>query len=78
MRDEQWRSAASNEINAMIQNDTWDLVPPASNRNVVGCRWVFTIKYLPNGLIDMYKARLVSKGFHQQQGLDYYECIYIN
>ena len=39
--------------------------------NVVGCRWVFTIKYNPYGSIDKYKARIVAKGFHQQEGIDY-------
>lgn len=41
--------------------------------NVVGCHWIFTIKYHPNGEIDRYKARLVAKGYHQQQGIDYTE-----
>lgn len=40
--------------------------------NVVGCRWVFTIKYSSDGSIDRYKARIVEKSYHQQQGI-YYE-----
>lgn len=39
--------------------------------NIVGCHWIFTIKYHPNGEIDRYKARLVAKGYHQQPGIDY-------
>ena len=61
------------EINAQLRNGTSDLVPPEQYQNVVGCKWVFTIKYKANGEIDRYKARLVAKGFHQQHGHDFTE-----
>ena len=73
LRDPNWRKAMCDEINAQLRNGTSELVPPVPSQNVVGCKWVFTIKYLPNGEIDRYKARLVAKGFHQQHGLDFTE-----
>lgn len=73
LKDEKWRKAMSLEFDAQTVNHTWDLVPSAPNQNVVGCRWVFTLKYLPNGVLDRYKARLVAKGFHQQYDIDYSE-----
>ena len=45
--------------------------PPG--KNVVGCKWVFTIKYNSDGTVERYKARLVAKGFTQQEGVDYFE-----
>lgn len=39
----------------------------------MGCRWIFTTKYLPNGAIEHFKSRLVAKGYTQQYGLDYAE-----
>lgn len=61
------------EFDAHTTNHTWDLEPPPSAHNVIGCKWVFTTKYLSNGLLDRYKARLVAKGFTQQYGIDYSE-----
>jgi len=64
-------SAISNEFNALIQQQTWDLVPQPSNKNLIGCKWVYRVKRKANGDIERYKARLVAKGFHQRPGLDY-------
>lgn len=40
---------------------------------LVGCRWIFTVKYNPDGTVNRYKARLVAKGYNQRPGLDYTE-----
>ena len=61
------------EFDALIRNDTWELVPPVSVQNIVGCKWIFRIKRLPNGYVDRYKAWLVAKGFHQHLRLDYHD-----
>lgn len=71
MRDRNWRNAMGEEFNAQIRHGTWDLVPPSPTQNLVGVKWIFTIKELPNCKIDRYKVRLVVKGFHQQQRIDY-------
>ncbi|KAL9241610.1 hypothetical protein vseg_015702 [Gypsophila vaccaria] len=71
--DTRWRSAMNDEFQALQRNGTWTLVSSESAQNVVGCKWVFRIKYHPNGTIEKYKARLVAKGFHQRPGLDYSE-----
>jgi hypothetical protein len=61
------------EFDALLSNDTWTLVPPTTNTNIVGCKWVFHLKCKVDGTIDRYKAGLVAKGFHQQPGIDYEE-----
>jgi hypothetical protein len=73
MKDPRWHSAMAVELNALVRNGTWDLVPPQSHHNVVGYKWVFRIKRNPNGTIARYKARLVAKGFHQRPGVDYHD-----
>lgn len=67
------RKAMSKEFDALIRNNTWELVPPHPSLNLVGCKWVFRIKRHPDGTIDRCKARLVAKGFHQRPGIDYDE-----
>ncbi|KAK7348836.1 hypothetical protein VNO80_23551 [Phaseolus coccineus] len=66
-----WRQAMLDEMNALQNNGTWELVPLPSRKSVVGCRWIFAIKVGPDGTIDRLKARLVAKGYTQIFGLDY-------
>ena len=73
LKDPKWRRAMSEEFDALIRNGTWELVPHHPTQNLVGCKWIFRTKYLPDGSVDRYKARLVAKGFHQQPGIDYSE-----
>ena len=66
-----WRQAMADELSALHNSGTWELVPLPSGKSVVGCRWVFAIKVGPDGTIDRLKARLVAKGYTQIFGLDY-------
>ena len=59
------------EIDCILKNNTWELVNRPQNRRVVSSKWVFKRKTSPNGSV-IYKARLVSRGFTQVQGIDYH------
>lgn len=61
------------EFKALIQNHTWDLVPRHPTMHVVDNKWIFRVKFNPDGSIQRHKARLVEKGFQQQPGIDFFE-----
>ena len=58
-----WHSAIIEEMNALTDNGTWDLVRLPVGKKVIGCLWVFTVKVNPDGSIARLKARLVAKGY---------------
>ncbi|XP_031259573.1 uncharacterized protein LOC116117698 [Pistacia vera] len=63
--------AMADELSALSQNHTWNLVPRPSHRKPIGCKWVYKVKHRADGSIECYKARLVAKGFTQREGFDY-------
>jgi hypothetical protein len=73
LKEQDWRLAVFEEMNALRKNSTWDIVETPKDQKIVGCKWVFTIKSKANGSAERYKARLVAKGFTQTYGIDYQE-----
>lgn len=61
------------EYDVLLRNNIWTLTAFPSNRRAIGYKWVFRTKQNPDGCILKYKACLVAKGFHQQQGFDFTE-----
>ena len=61
------------EIVALEANNTWTITPLPPNKHPIGYKWVYKIKYKVDGFIKRYKARLITKGFTQKEGLDYIE-----
>ena len=56
-------AAMDKEIEALKVNNTWTLTPLPPSKLAIGYKWVYRVKYLPDGTIERYKARLVAKGF---------------
>ena len=51
-KDANWRAVMEEEMHALAENETWDLVDAPKGVKPIGCRWV-----------NRYKARLVAKGY---------------
>ena len=39
-----WRVAMQLEYDALMKNNTWELVPRDPSKNVVDCKWVYLFK----------------------------------
>lgn len=70
MASPSFRKAMTKELQAMEDNNTFTIVSLPPMKNVVGCKWVHTIKYRADGNVECYKSRLVAKGFTQQEEVD--------
>ncbi|PNX93512.1 histone deacetylase, partial [Trifolium pratense] len=69
----QWLQAMKSEYKALMDNNTWSLVPLPPHKKAIGCKWIFRVKENPDGSVNKYKARLVAKGFLQTPGFDFTE-----
>ena len=68
-----WQQAMKEELDALHKTGTWDLVDLLSRKSTIGCKWVYKIKTQSDGTVDLYKARLVARGFIQEYEIDYEE-----
>ena len=53
------------------ERGVFELTPRPLERNVVGSKWVYAVKWRDDGTVDRWKARTVAKGFTQVLGEDY-------
>ena len=72
-RDANWRRTMLEEMRAIEDNGTWELVDPPVGCRPIGLKWVYKVKRDERGAIVKYKARLVACGFVQREGIDFEE-----
>jgi hypothetical protein len=71
--DKDWIASMNEELDQIEKNNTWELVPRPSDKNVIGSKWVFKNKLNEQGQIVRNKARLVCKGYAQIEGQEFDE-----
>ena len=59
-KDANWRVAMEEEMHALVENETWDLVDAPKGGKPIGCSWVYKVKYNTDGScrIPMYNGRI--------------------
>lgn len=57
-----WKEAAIEEMKALEKKQTWGLVELPKEKKV-GCKWVNSLKFKPNGEMERCKEKSLAKGY---------------
>ena len=68
-----WERAIEEELKALREAGTWEVVDVPKDVNIVGSKWVFKAKKEASGNVIQYKARLITQGFSQVPGVNYFD-----
>eukprot|EP00253_Pinus_taeda_P003274 PITA_03274 len=61
------------EYDSIVCNSVWDVVLRLENKSVVSSCWLYKVKRADDGSVEKHKARFVTRGFSQIEGIDYDE-----
>nr|GEX19960.1 putative ribonuclease H-like domain-containing protein [Tanacetum cinerariifolium] len=73
LEDESWVDAMQEELMQFQIKKVWILVDLPFEKKAIGTKWVYKNKKDKRGVIVRNKARLVSQGHRQEEGIDYDE-----
>jgi hypothetical protein len=58
LENPKWIQLIKEEMEALHNNKTWNLVPAMPLIRIVGCKCIFLIKHKADGPIGIYKAHI--------------------
>ena len=64
---EKWKKACVAEVESLIENKVFAVVDKPAGKQIVTSKWVFKKKKGISGEVEKYKARLVARGFTQEE-----------
>ncbi|GJQ91663.1 retrovirus-related pol polyprotein from transposon TNT 1-94 [Tanacetum coccineum] len=68
-----WIEAMQEELNEFERLRVWELVPRPDKVMVITSKWIYKVKLDELGGILKNKARLVARGYRQEEGIDFEE-----
>nr|GEV36422.1 reverse transcriptase domain-containing protein [Tanacetum cinerariifolium] len=68
-----WIEAMQEELNEFQRLEVWELVPRPDEVMVITLKWIYKVKLDELGGILKNKARLVARGYRQEEGIDFEE-----
>ncbi|GJZ59774.1 retrovirus-related pol polyprotein from transposon TNT 1-94 [Tanacetum coccineum] len=68
-----WIEAMQEELHEFEHLEVWELVPPPDKAFVITLKWIYKVKLDELGGILKNKARLVARGYRQEEGIDFEE-----
>jgi Reverse transcriptase (RNA-dependent DNA polymerase) len=68
-----YRIAMEQEIDTLLNKDSWQEVNRTSNMNVLDSTWAFKCKRFPDGSVRKLKARFCVRGDQQIEGVDFFD-----
>ncbi|XP_057719831.1 uncharacterized mitochondrial protein AtMg00820-like [Arachis stenosperma] len=71
LEDPSWVKAMEEELKQFEKNQVWTLVPNPIGKKMTITKWIFRNKLGEDGVTARNKARLVTKGYDQEEGIDF-------
>ncbi|GKA98375.1 retrovirus-related pol polyprotein from transposon TNT 1-94 [Tanacetum coccineum] len=68
-----WIEAMQEELHEFERLEVWELVPRPDKVMVITLKWIYKVKLDEMGGILKNKARLVARGYRQEEGIDFEE-----
>nr|GEU52997.1 uncharacterized mitochondrial protein AtMg00810-like [Tanacetum cinerariifolium] len=68
-----WIEAMQEELNEFERLEVWELVPRPDKVMIITLKWIYKVKLDELGGILKNKARLVARGYRQEEGIDFEE-----
>nr|GEW26096.1 putative RNA-directed DNA polymerase [Tanacetum cinerariifolium] len=67
------QSSTTEELNEFERLEVWKLVPRPDKVTMITLKWIYKVKVDEQGGILKNKARLVARGYRQEEGIDFEE-----
>ncbi|GJT32607.1 retrovirus-related pol polyprotein from transposon TNT 1-94 [Tanacetum coccineum] len=68
-----WIEAMQEELNEFKRLEVWELIPRSDKVMVITLKWIYKVKLDELGGILKNKARVVARGYRQEEGIDFGE-----